>query len=270
MAEQSRFERRSSNGASFAHLARGSCLMAIAPVRSSTGLVGLAQVCPGGCVNLDLLPLLDERRHGDHSTGFQCRAFAACAGCGIALYVGRAVDHLELNRLRRIHRDHVAIVEHELANGALLQELGPVILLQARLLKRLLVHEHILLALSVHILRLALADVSRVKGLARSECLLHNTARQEVLQLAPYKCRALSGFHVKEFDDPVRHAVNLDGGPVADVIGADDGAGGGDDDAAAGSQQRRRADGRRSQRRAPDAAARARPSRRRHAARVRN
>lgn len=104
-----------------------------------SALVDLGQVLLGARVDADLGSGLNEQGDRNHGAGLKGCGLGAGTRRGVALDARRAGHDLQVHVQWQVARDALAVVEHELADGALLDELSPVVLPQASLLVRLLV-----------------------------------------------------------------------------------------------------------------------------------
>src|SRR6266480_1548575 len=157
-------------------------------------------VCAFVGIDLDLLALVDERRHLDRDPGLHLRRLESIGGGGV-LDAGLGVDHGQ----------HHGIGQ-QIARLAL-EEIGR----QRQLLVILLVHEHVAVAVLVQVLHVARVDVGALDLVLGAEALVGLGAGLDVLHLDLHEgAAAAADVDVVGLDDAPDALV-----PLEQVSGAD-------------------------------------------------
>ena len=174
-------------------------------------------------VDLDAVADLDEQRHLDDLAGLE-RGRLAGARHAVTLHAGLGLGDLELDRGRDLDRDDLALEERDLGGHALDHVVGGVAERDRRhvhLLVRVVVHEHVVVAVAVEELHLLAVDDRLLDPDAGVEGAVEDVAVLQVAQLGAHERAALAGLDVLELDDLEQAVVELERDPGLQVVGGD-------------------------------------------------
>src|SRR5258705_7031039 len=112
------------------------------PAGNSVGLDAF-DVVARPCVDLDLVPFIDEEGDIDRRSGLDLRGLLG-SRCRISPDARGSLEHLQFNGDRNLKRDHFAPVEHNVHTLTLLEKTSPFthcFFRNANLIVGLLIHE---------------------------------------------------------------------------------------------------------------------------------
>src|SRR5262245_13304580 len=178
------------------------------------------QVLAAPRIHLDHVTLVEEERNLDHGAGLERRRLRAASGC-VAADAGIRLGDLQLDEVRQLDGDGVAVDEEDLDLGVLLEEvacLADVLRRERDLGIGVEVHEVVGVVL-VGVLHAFLVEIDQLDLLTRAEGVVDDAPEFHVLQLGPHEGAPLAGLDVLEVDDAVRLAVELDLQPLLEFCG---------------------------------------------------
>jgi len=171
-------------------------------------------------INLDFFALVDEERHTHLSTRLDGSVLEG-VGCGITLDAWFGVGHFEGDNHRGLDKkDGIALsMHHEVTDFAFLEVLRATdeFLVNVDLLKRLLIHEVVTHLILIDILIRTTLDAHVVDFDTGVERLLDNETGHDILEFGANESRTLAWLHVKELDNVVVLAVELEAHTVFNI-----------------------------------------------------
>ena len=145
-------------------------------------------------------------------------------GHTVALHTRLGLGDRQLDRGRDLDRDDVALEEGDLGRHALDHVVGGVAERDRRdvhLVVRVVVHEHVVVAVAVQELHLLAVDDRLLDPDAGVEGAVEHVAVLHVAQLGAHEGAALAGLDVLELDDLEQAVVELERDPGLQVVGGD-------------------------------------------------